>query len=61
MKKNDIRNSCGGKGCSVRGIVLPNDSKPKPICMEVHGVRNDIAKVSSVSNLSLGKELEKKR
>ena len=45
MKKIYVNNSCNGKGCSIRHLVLPNDIKPKSIYLEVHGKRNDIQTV----------------
>jgi hypothetical protein len=58
MKKHgnrNFQNSCNGKGCDIRHIVLPTDGSVKPIRMEVRRKRDDIQKVLSVPYLSLDK------
>lgn len=58
---HDIRNTCGKRrGCSVI-IVLPYDGQLKSIYSRMYGTRNDIQKILSSVNISLDKELEKKR
>jgi len=50
-----IKNSCNGKGCSIRVITLPNDSRAKPVLSKVYGARNDIQKILPIPCLLLGK------
>ena len=50
----EIKNSCNGRGCSVR-IVLPNDSKPVVVYSKMFRKRNDIQKVLFVSDIILDK------
>jgi len=55
VNRYDFRsNLCKRRGCSV-DYVLATDSKPKPILMEVHGIRNDIKKILPTSYLLLDK------
>lgn len=57
---HDIRNTCGKKrGCVI--TALPYDGQLKSIYSRMYGTRNDIQKILSYVNISLDKELEKKR
>lgn len=56
-----VKNSCGGRGCSINHIILPHDSRSKLVYMEMYGTKNDIQKVLPLVNISLDYQLEKKR
>ena len=53
--KNEIRNSCGRRGCFI--TLLASDSRVRIIYSGMHGAKHDIQKVLPLVNLSLDKEL----
>jgi len=53
-----IKNSCNGRGCSVR-IILPNDGIAIIVHSKMYGARNDFSKVLSKTNISLDTLVEK--
>ena len=55
-----IKNSCNGRGCSVR-IILPNDGIAIIVHSKMYGARNDFPKVLPETNISLDTLVEKKR
>lgn len=55
-----IKDSCNGKGCSVR-IILPNDGIAIVIYSKMYGVRDDFSKVLPKANISLDTLVEKER
>lgn len=64
METNDriFYNSCKRRrGCSIVDDSMFWDQLPKPVYSEVHGTRDDITKILSLADISLDKELEKKR
>lgn len=52
---NNVRNSCGKKGC--RTIILTRDSRVMPIISGMSGAKYDFPEVLPLVGLSLDKEL----
>lgn len=51
-----MKNQCGkSRGCHIRTVLLPADSKLERIHSEVHGEWNDTKEVVSVFNYPLDK------
>lgn len=56
----NVRNSCSGRGCSVR-IILPNDGKSGEVFSKMHGRRNAIQALLPIFNIPLDKMASEKR
>ena len=56
-----IKNSCNGKGCSIRIINLPNDGRVVTVLSKMHGYGNAIPEILPMVNLSLGKKPQKEK
>lgn len=59
-EKQKFKNSCDGKGCSVR-ITLPIDSRINDVFGRVPKTKYDSKKIQALARIKLHKELEKKR
>lgn len=53
--KNEIRNSCGRRGCYI--TLLASDSRVRIIYSGMYGTKHAISKILPLVNLSLDKEL----
>lgn len=51
-----IKNSCRGKGCSIRSIVLPSDKRIQPVLGNVHAGGKHTLEVPGVPEQPLGQK-----
>jgi len=57
--KNEINDSCKGRGCRI--TILPADVRIEPIYSKMFSTRHDISKVFYIPKLSMDKKLAKER